>query len=205
MKQKRLKFLTHLLPVFEAREAEALMSNYAAPKHLLMRLVANEDIIRLRRGLYTNVQSIDHFFIANRLISPSYVSFETALAHYAMIPDRVETTMSVTTHRGTSFANAVGLFQFHNQTVEIYSSSYTLEQREGYFIRIATREKALLDSISRMRVRATQMTKEEALRLAIEDLRVDESSLSSLSIRELRRLAPLYRSRAVSLLVESLR
>lgn len=197
-------FKTQLPPVFEASEAEYLMASYASPAHLLMRLVAHGEFIRLRRGLYADTQRIDHFLIANRLVSPSYVSFETALAHYGMIPERVEAIMSVTTHRGTKFSTPVGLFQFHNQKVEIFSSSYLVESKDGYSIRIATKEKALLDTIARMRVPATMMTVDEARRLVVEDLRIDESLLKTLSVRELRRLAPLYTSRAVAQFVLTL-
>lgn len=166
-----------------------------------MRLVAHRELIRLRRGLYADAQRLDHILIANRLVSPSYVSFETALGHYGMIPERVEAIMSVTTHRGTKFSTPVGLFQFRNQKVEIFSSSYSVESKDGYSIRIATREKALLDTVARMRVPATTMTTDEARRLVVEDLRIDESSLKSLSIRELRRLVSLYTSHAVAQLV----
>lgn len=205
MKSQRQEFMNHLPPVFNAREAAAYMRGISSPAHLLSRMVNNHELIRLRRGLYANAQSIDPFFAANRLVENSYVSFETALSHYGMIPERVETTMSVCLSRPLRFSTEVGEFQYITQTHEIFSSSHTLEFREGYSIRIATREKALLDTISRMRIKATNMTEEDARRFVNEGLRVEEETARSLSIRELRRLSPLYSSRAVHLFVESMK
>ena len=56
-------------------------------------------IIRLKRGLY--VRSAEDgampvpFLIANHLYGPSYVSFQTALRHYGLIPERVYETQSI--------------------------------------------------------------------------------------------------------------
>ena len=57
-------------------------------------------IIRLKRGLY--VRSAEDgampvpFLIANHLYGPSYVSFQSALRHYGLIPERVYETQSMT-------------------------------------------------------------------------------------------------------------
>ena len=49
----------------------------------------NNNLIKLKRGLYETNKDADPFTIANVLLSPSYISFETALAYYGMIPERV--------------------------------------------------------------------------------------------------------------------
>lgn len=198
-------FMNHLPPVFSAREAASLMLGIRSPAHVLSRMVDNQELVRLRRGLFAATGSIDTFFAANRLVPNSYVSFETALSHYGMIPERVETVMSVCLTRHTRITTEAGDFEFMAQTHELFSASHTLEFRQGYSVRIATREKALLDTISRMRIRATSMTEDDARRFVIEGLRVEEDTIHSLSIRELRRLSPFYTSRLIHLFVSSLR
>lgn len=56
----------------------------------------NKKLIKLKRGLYETNENADPLTIANALLSPSYISFETALAYYGMIPERVYAIKSAT-------------------------------------------------------------------------------------------------------------
>lgn len=205
MRNSSPRFLDRLPQVFTAREASSFMPGIKSPAHALSRMVSNHELLRLRRGLFAANGSIDAFFVANRMVPNSYISFESALSHYGMIPERVDKVMSVCLTRHTSIESEVGNFEFMAQTFELFSKAHTLEFREGYSIRIATREKALLDTISRMRVRATSMTEEDAARFVIDGLRVEEDSIRSLSIRALRQLSPLYPSHLIHLFISSLK
>ena len=57
-------------------------------------------LIRLKKGLYTfggfYQDSVDNIAIANRLYTPSYVSFDYALSYYGLIPERVYEVTSAT-------------------------------------------------------------------------------------------------------------
>jgi predicted transcriptional regulator of viral defense system len=193
-----------LPPVFEADEALALISELADPHNFLMRATNKKEFIRLKRGLYADPEHIDYLLIANRLLSPSYVSFETALAYYGMIPERVMMTMSVTTQKARRYETPVGLFEFFSQNIELFATAYHLEERAGYYIRIATPEKALFDTISRMKIIARSLKKDEPLHLATEELRIEQSTLRNLSKREIKRLAPIYDSGTVKRLARSI-
>ena len=64
-------------------------------------------LYQLRRGLYTLAPPFQKvkshpFVIANRLVPNSYVSCQSALAHYGLIPEYVPVTTSVTTARPSS-------------------------------------------------------------------------------------------------------
>ncbi|WP_141732707.1 type IV toxin-antitoxin system AbiEi family antitoxin domain-containing protein [Oligoflexus tunisiensis] len=195
--------LKKLPAVFEMAEAKVFMTKYASPAHKLSQLVEQGRLLRLRRGLYAKLENFDHFLAANRLVSPSYVSFETALAHYGLIPERVEIVMSVTDRHATRFKTAVGDFAFHEQTTDLFGSSYRIEAKADYSIRIASPEKSLLDTLSRARLRSDNLKAQDMRDYVRDSLRIDESELEKLSRRELRRIAPLYISRAVNLFVES--
>lgn len=46
--------------------------------------------------------------IANRLLTPSYVSMSTALRYYGMIPEAVYIIQSMTTKESREYENSVG-------------------------------------------------------------------------------------------------
>ena len=66
-------------------------------------------IIPLKKGLcevvYLRRKVLSDLFIANRLYEPSYVSLETALAYYSIIPDVAMGVTSVTTKPTREFRN----------------------------------------------------------------------------------------------------
>lgn len=73
----------------------------------------------LRRGLY--VLSADErelnphpFLIANHLVEPSYVSLETALSYYGLIPEQVGLITNVTTGRPGRWSNEFGRYSFRH-------------------------------------------------------------------------------------------
>ena len=49
--------------------------------------VKRDNLIRLKRGLYETNKDANQLTIANALLAPSYISFETALAYHGMIPE----------------------------------------------------------------------------------------------------------------------
>jgi len=75
-------------------------------------------IITLRRGMYEFAypvrQEIPDMHIANKLYSPSYISLETALSYYNIIPEFAVAVTSVTTRPTRRLKNGYGLFLFHS-------------------------------------------------------------------------------------------
>src|SRR3989338_3440091 len=62
----------------------------------LARLVRAGALIRLKRGLYALAHTQpDELVMANLIYRPSYVSLESALNYYGIIPDVVENVTSV--------------------------------------------------------------------------------------------------------------
>ena len=71
--------------------------------------------VRLKRDLYEFVGydtelGIPDLYVANRLYEPSYVSLETALSIYSIIPEIAAGVTSVTTRPTRTFKNKYGLF-----------------------------------------------------------------------------------------------
>jgi hypothetical protein len=69
---------------------------YAQPYHRLSLMEKKGEIFSLKRGLYETDKDADPFCLAAAIASPSYISFETALSYYDLIPERAQTILSAT-------------------------------------------------------------------------------------------------------------
>ncbi|MBN1374257.1 hypothetical protein JW962_02905 [Candidatus Dojkabacteria bacterium] len=81
-------------------------------------------IIRLRRDRYmfsdTDIFESRLFHIANRIYSPSYLSLETALSYYGLIPETVYSITSVTTRKTNEFENNLGKFMYRTVNSNLF-------------------------------------------------------------------------------------
>jgi len=83
------------------------------------------------------------FTIANKIYSPSYISFETALSYYNLIPESVYQITSATTRRTNYCESSSGNFIYHSVKSSLFFG-YDLIAYNKYF-KLAYPEKALLD------------------------------------------------------------
>lgn len=139
--------------IFSVEEAKRLFKN-SSPKTVQNQLQAyskNNELLRLRKGLYKmkfpeGGPDIPDLYLANKIYEPSYVSLETALSYYSMIPDVAAEVTSVTTRHGRYFKNTEGSFRYYTCRKEAYNG-YTLIAMEGFKVFIAEKEKALADFV----------------------------------------------------------
>jgi predicted transcriptional regulator of viral defense system len=116
----------------------------------LSRWVESKKLVQIRRGLYALSERYRKtephpFYIANRIRRASYVSLQSALEHYGLIPEYVPTVTSVTTGRPQTFKTPLGNYIYRHIKKEFFFD-YTLEQMTaGQSAFIASPEKALLD------------------------------------------------------------
>ena len=118
----------------------------------LSRWTTSGKIYQLRRGLYTLAppyqKVIPHpYQVANRLQPGSYISLQSALDYYGMIPESVPTVTSVTTSRPLTVNTPLGSFAFRHIQVNWFHgySQVALGGNQRAFI--ASPEKALLDLV----------------------------------------------------------
>ncbi|MGM9750502.1 MAG: hypothetical protein ACI3ZH_05750 [Candidatus Cryptobacteroides sp.] len=117
--------------------------------------------------------------VANRIYSPSYVSLQSALSFYGMIPEEVIGLTSVTTLKTTHFDNPFGSFHYQNVKESLYFG-YDIKMMEGgRGVLIATPEKAILDLLYLNPFYETEQDMEE-LRLD-EDYMQNELDMDRLS------------------------
>jgi len=126
--------------------------NPAAIHLQLSRWVTSGRIYQLRRGLYAIAPPYQKvkpnpFVIANRMVRASYVSCQTALAYYDLIPDIVQVTVSVTAGRPGRWETPLGVYQFHHIQQDLLRGYRMLDLGNHQQALVATPEKALLDLI----------------------------------------------------------
>lgn len=114
------------------------------------RLEHSGDIIRLKKGLYVTNPKISHvalspFLLANHIYGPSYVSMQTALRYYGLIPEAVYSVQSMTTGVARDYECSVGTFNYIHVPASYYKIGVTMVEDEGATVLIATPEKALCD------------------------------------------------------------
>lgn len=135
------------------------------------------EIIRLRRNLFVvNPEEtglpLSSGLIANHLLAPSYVSMQTALRYYGLIPEAVYTIQSMTFKAAKEFNTPVGNYCYYHISRETYPIGIT-QIKEGNSVYImATPEKALCDLIANQ-PGINLRYKKEALEFLEENLRFD--------------------------------
>ena len=194
----------------ESSVLQGLMGDYAFPRNKVSALEKRGSIIRLKKGLYVVSDKISRTplsreLIANHLYGPSYVSFETALAFYGVIPERVFAVRSATLKRARRFENAVGRFEYVAVPREYYSIGirrHTVGNDYAYMI--ATPEKALCDVI--LATPNLRLQSVKAMQVYLEDdLRVDFSALQNVGTEIVRQCSEAGRKKVeLTLLLELL-
>jgi predicted transcriptional regulator of viral defense system len=118
----------------------------------LTRWVSRGKLIQIRRGFYLIAQPYRDmqphpFLIANMIKMASYVSLQSALGHYGIIPEYVPVITSVTTGRTEEIITEVGRFQFKHIKKDLFWGYQRIEVVAGTKIFMALPEKCLLDLI----------------------------------------------------------
>ncbi|MHB8279694.1 MAG: type IV toxin-antitoxin system AbiEi family antitoxin domain-containing protein [Candidatus Humimicrobiaceae bacterium] len=139
------------LIIFSLRDIENLFpeENQKTIKNNLSRWIEKNLLARLRKNLYELIEpglktNIPDVYVANKLYTPSYISLETALSIYSLIPDIAFHVTSLTTLPTREFKNKYGSF-FYRSCQKKAFTGYRLMQYEGFKILIADKEKALVD------------------------------------------------------------
>ncbi|MDR2556142.1 MAG: hypothetical protein LBC49_00320 [Bacteroidales bacterium] len=154
-----------------------VLADYKYVRNKMASMVNNGELIRLKNGLFivsdkiTN-REVPKELIANHLYGPSYVSLETALFYYGLIPERVEQIMSMSLKHSNMYKNLIGTFCYIYAFPDYYPIGIRQVQREKVVFMIASPEKALCDLIVTRPYLRIQSDK--AMRAFLEeDIRID--------------------------------
>jgi hypothetical protein len=167
-----------------------MLKDYKRPFDKISELIKQQKLIPVKRGIFVaganlGVFQPDRFLLANHLWGPSYVSLESALSHWGLIPERVFETVSVTMKRAKRYRTPVGRFTYLHAPLPYYSFGIhhvSLTSRQHAMI--ASPAKALCDKIIMtpgVNLRSAKQTRE----FLLEDLRIERRSLQQMNIKEI--------------------
>jgi len=165
----------------------SLLDGYQRPNDKISEMIKQGNLVHLKNGFYIpgpglRVDLPDDKLIANHLWGPSYVSSDSALSYWGMIPEKVFEVLSCTTKIAKYYETPIGRFRYYHVSKNYYSlgiKSVRLTERQT--VLMACPEKALFDRIiltSGVLLRSLPQTKS----FLFEDLRMDEEQLSSLDV-----------------------
>ena len=179
----------------------SLYSDLKRPKDKISDLERNGFVIRVKRNLYVvsskvHNREISRELVANHLYRPSYVSLETALAYYGLIPERVYSVRSVCTKLHKKYDTPLGNFEYIKVPEQYFSIGIRQEIVENqYAFLIASPTKAICDMIV-----ATPNLRLQSVRAMqnylTEDLRIDIDALRTLDKEIVRQCVEVGRKKA---------
>lgn len=194
-------------PYIDTQTLLNLLADYKKPREAILRMLKNEELIRLKNGFYLisekiiqgSTKVIPYEQIANLLFGPSYVSLEWALSFYGMIPERVYTVTSMTLGRNKEYHTAVGDFSYFTLSPDRYSIGITQKKSSDFIggFLIASPEKALADMVFKS---CKNMDKEQLKEELLESKRIDRDCFHKLDKDLLENIAKSYHAKHVSYL-----
>lgn len=152
MKFSELLQIVGTEPVFETGLLLAGDVDPGDVRRQLSRWTAAGYLCQVRRGLYALAKPYRKaephpFLVAGLLVRASYVSLQSALAYYGLIPEHVPITTSVTAKRPGNWDTPLGVFSFRRIKAGFFRGYRSIQVAPGQSAFLATPEKALLDLV----------------------------------------------------------
>lgn len=169
---------------------EDMLVEYNRPNDKISELLRSGELQSLRRGLYipgpeADLPGPEPFLMANHLRGPSYVSLESALSYWGIIPERVYEISSVTLKTSKVYNTSVGRFSYRHLSAPYYSFGIrSVQFSDQQTAMVATCEKAICDKIvltAGVLLRSQSQTRD----FLLEDMRMDEDMLRNLNVSEI--------------------
>lgn len=171
---------------------------------LVKRALACGALIHARRGVYCLAERyrrrpLNLFALAQKIYGPSYISYETALAHHGWIPEAVYTIASAARRRSCEFRTPLGVFHYTSASGPGFLAAVErcVVADEVYFM--ARPWRAIVDY-----VRARRLSW-RGIGPLLHDLRIHEEYLHTTTADELEILATASRSRSMHRFLNSVR
>ncbi len=144
------------LYIFNIKDIRVLFGLSAvAASALLHRYKKQGFILQIKKGFYVFPDLLPpDVYVANKLYTPSYISFEFALSYHGVIPETVYEITSATT-KSTRRFEALGKIFSYRKIKKIAYAGYEIQKQQGLTFNIADAEKAFVD-LNYLRIRNNQ-------------------------------------------------
>ncbi len=187
-----------------------LLKNYSSPYDKINALVQKGYLVQLRKGLYStstlvSSKSPEPFLIANHLYGPSYISLESAMFYWGLIPERVFEISSVTSKLSKKINSHNQLYSFTHLPLPYYTFGIQqLSLTNTQTIMIASKEKCICDKI--ITSAGIQLrSKKQTITYLVEDLRIEKDSLRLLNTREMAKwITDCPKQHTIKILIETI-
>jgi predicted transcriptional regulator of viral defense system len=137
-------------------------------------------LLKIKRGYYcfSEKEKNNNFLhiTANKIYSPSYISMESGLSFYQMIPEGVFSITSVTTRNTATYETPLCNFVYRNIKASLFFG-YKLIRTEEFTYKIAEPEKVLLDFLYLNTINSVENMKELRLNSEIINEIIDKDKL----------------------------
>ena len=135
------------LPAFNLNDIRKIDPDFHRPQ--LSDWISREYIKPLAGGYYVLADSQVNesllFMLANLIYEPSYISRESALAHYLVIPESVLGVTSTSSRKTRQYDTQWGVFSYRSIKPELMFGYQVIEKGQNIKFKIAKLEKAILD------------------------------------------------------------
>ena len=187
-----------------------LLRGYSRPYDKIMEMVNQGILVQLRRGLYMTSPLVskitpEPFLIANHLYGPSYISLDSALFHWGLIPERVFEISCVTPKMSKKIMVQNAVYSYTHLPIAYYPVGVqSISLTKTQTVLIASPEKALCDKVITT-AGINLRSKQQAMAFLVEDLRIDKDQLLELNTTEMTSWLPVCPKRkSIQLLIETL-
>lgn len=135
------------LPAFNLNDIRKLDPNFH--RQQLRDWLERGFVLSLVGGYYrlpeTRINEHFLFMLANRVYEPSYISRESALAYYHIIPETVFGVTSVSSRKTNKFESAWGILSYRSIKPALMFGYRIVDYSDSIKYKIASLEKAILD------------------------------------------------------------
>jgi len=195
----KMDFKTAIIPFSEVPLTKQvlleLLKEYKRPFDKINELGKQGILVMIKNGLYVPgpaslVRGPEPFLLANHIWGPSYVSLESAMSYWGLIPERVYEISSVTTKLSKTYSTSTGRYSYIHMPSPYFAMG--IQQRklsDRQNILIASPEKSVCDKVvatSGILLRS----KKQVLDLLLEDFRISEDRLKSFNTEEMKSWLP---------------
>ncbi|MCX2429569.1 type IV toxin-antitoxin system AbiEi family antitoxin domain-containing protein [Pedobacter sp. GR22-10] len=164
-----------------------LLQDYKRPNDKILSLKSAGLIEPVKKGLYIAGKSLgaerpENALLANHILGPSYLSMESALAHYGLIPEKVFAVTSMTTKASRKFQTSIGRYTYTNLPLPYYAFGLaTISLSKDQQAIMAIPEKALCDKIATT-AGITLRSQSSARDYVFGNLRMEEEDLAKFDL-----------------------
>lgn len=168
-------------------------ADYKSPKAKITNLIKSGEVIKVKRDLFVSgiTSKANVNILANLIYNPSYISFEYALSFYGLNPERVDVITSATFNKNKNrvYETELGVFEYRYMSKSVYPYGIVRVEENGEPFLIASKEKALCDTLSK--IRSVESVKKMSY-LLFEDLRIDKEQIQKMNIEDLKFYSEIY-------------